>query len=101
MESTRMLQAIEELKQHYGPRSHIEIARDSVLARLASINKVEMPPILDDKQRRIFASKIELLEGFLRSDNGADAIEMLVDAFECYCEEVESKKDNEDDDDSA
>lgn len=95
MESTKMLQAMEQLKRHYGEKSQIEIARDAVLSKLANINKVEMPPILDDAQRRLFVSKIEMLEGFLRSDNGADSIEMLVDAFEHYCDEVEQGEEDD------
>lgn len=92
LESTKMLAAIEKLKTQLGKqKSHIEIARDAVLKQLADINKVEMPPILDEKQRRVFMDKLNHLSGFIDSESGADAIELLVNAFEHYCAEIEAK----------
>lgn len=99
MESTKLLQAIEQFRRQYDePVSHMTIMRDSVLKQLASINKVEMPEILDSNQRKIFMDKIGLLEGFLKSEDGADAIELMVNAFECYCDKVESEKEKDEDD---
>ena len=97
MESTKMLKAIAELRKQYDePVSHIDVARDAVLKQVAAINRVEMPAILDESQRRVFMNKIDMLEGFLKSDNGSDAVELLVNAFENYCKREEAKAEESD-----
>lgn len=102
MESTKLLKAIAELRKQYDtPVSHLDIVRDSVLKQVANATKVEMPAILDDSQRKVFMGKIDLLEGFLESPNGADAVELLVDAFENYCDKVENEAPETEDDDEG
>lgn len=92
LESTKMLDAIEKLRKQIGePMSHIEVARHAVLKQLADINKVEMPPILDEKQRKVFMDKLDYIAGYLESENGKDAIEFLVNDFEHYCKDMEAK----------
>lgn len=92
MESTKLLNAIMKLREQYAtPPSHMEVVRDSVLKQLATINKVEMPAILDETQRKVFVDKIDMLAGFLESDDGADAVELLVNAFEAYCDNLEAQ----------
>lgn len=87
MEATKLIQAIEKLKSQLDePKSHLEIVRDSILKQLAAANKLPMPEIFTDTQRRVFVNKLDMLEGFLESDDGADAVELLVNSFEHYCE---------------
>lgn len=89
MEATKMSLALKELAEQYTvPKSYVQVARDAVLEKLANKNKIEMPAILDDKQRKAFVDKIEYLAGFLESDDGADAIEFLMNAYEHYCERM-------------
>lgn len=97
MESTVLLRGLNELKEHYGEStSYVQIARDAVLRQVAAKNKVEMPAILDESQRKVFMDNISHLSGFLESDDGADAIELLVNAYKHYCDKVESEKDEDD-----
>lgn len=94
MESTKLIQAIERLRRTYErPPSHVEVVRDAVLKQINQIDKPEMPVILNESQRKVFMNKIDLLEGFLESEDGADAVEMLINAFEHYCERVEAGED--------
>lgn len=82
MEATALIQAIEQLRQTYTePPSHMEIVRHSVMSQLARISNVEIPPLLSDEQRQIFIANIDLVADFLRSEDGADSIELVVDSF--------------------
>lgn len=94
MHVTSMIEAITQLSKQYDePPSYLTIARDSILKQLALKNQVEMPPILDDAQRKVFMDNLKFLKGFLESDDGADAIELLVNAFEHYCYKMENAPD--------
>lgn len=95
MYSTKMMEDIAELKAKYNrPVSMIEVARDSIARQIASLQNVDMPPILSEEQRKVFMGKIDMLAGFLETQEGADAIELLIDAFEHYCAKLyEQEKD--------
>jgi hypothetical protein len=89
MEATKMLQALEALSEQYGgSTSYMQIARDAVLKQLAVKNQVPMPDILDESQRKIFMDNISHISGFVKSEDGADAIEFLMNAYEHYCERM-------------
>lgn len=97
MESTKIILALDELMEQYKePTSYMQVARDAVLRQVAMKNKVEMPDILDESQRKVFMDNIKHLAGFLESDDGADAVELLVNAYKHYCDKVESEKDEDD-----
>jgi hypothetical protein len=93
MEVTPMLDALHKLQAEYEtPPSHLEILRRALQERVARMGGTEMPPILTDEQRKAFADKIGYLAGFLESEDGADAVELLLNAGHAYCarEEAES-----------
>lgn len=93
MASTEFLQALEQLREEIGrPMSHVEVARHAVMKQLAAINNVPMPAILDDRQRKVFMDNIDHQAGFLKSDDGYDAIELVVDAYKHYCEKMEAEE---------
>lgn len=97
MESTKFLRGLDELMEQYSePTSLMQVARDAVMRQVAAKNKVEMPVILDEAQRKVFMDNIKHLAGFLESDDGADAVELLVNAYKHYCDRVESEKEEDD-----
>lgn len=96
MESTKMIKALKELAADYSaPPSYIQVARDAVLKQLAAKNRVEMPAILDESQRKVFMDNIGHLEGFLESDDGAESVELMVNAYKHYCEKQKVEPDDE------
>lgn len=96
MASSEFIQALEQLREEIGkPMSQMEVARHAVMKQLATINNVPMPAILDDRQRKVFMDNIDHLAGFLKSDDGYDAIELVVDAYKHYCEKMEQPEEEE------
>lgn len=82
MEATPMIDALQKLREVYQqPRGHMEIIRDALQHQLANAAGVSMPPLLNDGQRQAFAGKLDMLKSFLESEDGADAIELLMDAW--------------------
>jgi len=116
MESTKLLQAIEALRgqlQKEKPLSDMEIVRHATLSMLAKAHQVEMPPLLSTEQRQVFLRNIDHVAEFLQTQDGADAVELLVNAFVCFTEyknksvgqvqdeeeeEVEGEEEEEDED---
>lgn len=97
MESTKLIQAIEELSAQYGSTpSYMQVARDAVLKQLAAKNHIEMPAILDEEQRKVFMDNIDHLAGFLKSEDGADAIEFLVNTYQHYCDKEDAQEEEKD-----
>lgn len=85
MEATKLIEALGKLREGFDkPPSDMEILRRAVLAQVSRDGGVEMPPILNDAQRKIFAGKIDMVAAFLKTEDGADAVELLVGAFEAF-----------------
>lgn len=95
MEATRLAEQIEELKKlHPHPISSIEAIRRQL--------SNPQPAILNEQQRQLFIGRLDYVKGFLESEDGADTIELLVDAFRKYseaqqCEPETSEKLDDDD----
>lgn len=49
---------------------------------------MEMPPILNEEQRKVFADRVDKVTSFLESEDGADAVELLVNTFAAFADEV-------------
>ncbi len=84
MQSTQLVQAIEQLRGRFlnqAPPSDMEVVRQSVLRDLARMHQIEMPPILTTAQREVFAANMGVVSEFLSTTDGADAVELLVNAF--------------------
>jgi hypothetical protein len=89
MEVTSLISQLDELRsKHKEPISYIELARHSIKEQLARSVGIEMPPILSEAQRLVFLQNIDHLAAFLESENGADAVEILMDAFARFTEQV-------------
>lgn len=87
MAATQLIEAIEQIKKSYEtPPSNMEVVRYSVLQQLARMNDVEIPPLLTDEQRQTFIDNADKVADFLRSEDGADSVELLVNAFKCFCD---------------
>lgn len=88
MESTKMIESLRTLRAGFEkPPSDMEIIRRSLVNQVAKLHEVEMPPLLTQEQRKTFSADLECLEAFLKSEDGADAIELLVGAFSRFSEE--------------
>ena len=82
MESTKIIESLKSLRETFQqPVSDMEIIRRTLAAQTARLNGVEMPPILNADQRKVFSEKLDLLSDFLESEDGADAVELLLNAF--------------------
>lgn len=91
MQSTKFLQALNQLKADYAaPVSYMDITRDAVLRQVAMKNNIEMPAILDEEQRKVFTDRIDMVASFLESQNGADTIELLINAFTDHCDKLQN-----------
>lgn len=87
MASTAMVEMLRKLRTTYDkPISDMSIIRQTLASHSARLGTVEMPPILDEGQRKIFLGNLDELSEFLESEDGADAIELLVNAFTAFVE---------------
>lgn len=87
MEATRMVEALRTLRANMEkPPSNMELIRRSLVDQVAKANGVPMPPILNEEQRKVFADRAELVAEFLESEDGADAVELMVGSFNSFVE---------------
>jgi len=82
MEASGLIQALHTLRaQMDKPVSDLDIIRQSLQASIARNSGIEMPPLLTNEQRKLFIGKVDLVTAFLESEDGADAVELLIRAF--------------------
>lgn len=87
MVSTQLLEAIDKLReQNKTPIqfSNMEILRQSALRDLARLTGTPEPEVFTEAQRKLFVENCDRVAGFLASEDGADSVELLVDAFRRY-----------------
>lgn len=95
MEATKMIESLAALRATFDkPPTDMELVRRALHAQVARANGVEMPPILNEDQRKIFAGRIDQLTEFLESEDGADAIELLMNSFKAFSEPPGIEPDN-------
>lgn len=81
MEATRLIEALTEYRKQYEqPVSYLQVMRDLVLRA----QNPSMPPMFTEEQRKLLLSNLDCLTSFLACEEGADAIELLIDSFKCY-----------------
>lgn len=87
MESTRLVETIAKLREQYAePISDMEILRQSAMRELARITDQPEPQVFTEEQRQLLIDNCDHVTGFLESEDGADSIELLMDAFRRYTE---------------
>lgn len=89
MESTQLIESIEKIKQTYvdrKPPTDMEIVRHAIVSQLARMNEVEIPPLLSEEQRQAFIDNADKVSEFLRTEDGADSVELVVSSFRSFCE---------------
>lgn len=94
MKATEFLESLAELKKQYpSPVSHVRALNDLMYYHTTQ------PPVFTNEQRQVFVENIDKLSEFLESDEGAIAVELLVDAFNCFVEhqelEIEEEEESE------
>jgi hypothetical protein len=92
-EQTAMLEALDRLQAHFAqPMTQMQLIRHVLQKEAAAIGTPEMPMLLNEEQRRVFADHIDKVKAFLNSEDGRDAMELVVTAFTefaaCYDAEV-------------
>ena len=88
METTRMIETLRNLRASMDkPPSNMELIRRAVMEQAARANGIPMPAILNEDQRKVFADRADMLTEFLESEDGADAVELMVEAFNSFVEE--------------
>jgi hypothetical protein len=102
MEASRLIESLAAIRTQLEPEerlSDMDLIRRAVQAQEARALGIEQPPILNADQRKLFAENIELVTGFLESEDGADAVELLVSAWKTYVEncEIPTAEDADDD----
>lgn len=86
MESTRLIEQLNEFKRQNNleePISHLQVLRDMALRAL----NPQLPPMFTEEQRQLLLSNVDMLQSFLQCEDGADAIELLIDSFKCYIQQ--------------
>ena len=87
MEATRMVETLRALRASMDkPASNMEIIRRALAEQVARANGVPMPDILNEGQRKVFAERADMVADFLESEDGADAVELMVGAFNSFVE---------------
>lgn len=87
MEATSIIRALDQMRsQLQQPANTMQMIRQSVLAQANRLSIPQMPELLTEDQRRVFLADINRLEAFLKSEDGADAIALLVRSFEEFTE---------------
>jgi len=88
MQATPMVEALKKLRDSYeNPPSDMHIIRTSLMDQVASMGELRMPPLLNQTQRKVFVSNIDKVSEFLETEDGADAVELLVNAFTKFTED--------------
>ena len=85
MEATNLINSLNSMRANMAtPTSHMEIIRQAV----QRMSQPVQPNIFNEQQRQVFANKLDILQEFLESEDGADSIELLISSFNSF---VESK----------
>lgn len=88
MQSTAMVEALSKLRATFdNPPSDMEIIRRTLSRRAAGLTEIEMPPILNSAQRKVFLDNLDMVSAFLETEDGADSVELLVNAFSTFSAE--------------
>lgn len=88
MEVTRLIEALTEFRKQYEqPVSYLQVVRDLVMRA----QHPSLPPMFTEEQRCLLLSNIDCLTAFLACEEGADAIELLIDSFKCYLDRYEKE----------
>lgn len=86
MEATRLIKAIQELRSGMeSPPTQMEIIRRAV----ERMSAPTQPAIFNDQQRKLFENKLDLMREFIESEDGADAVELLTNAFDEFVKNKE------------
>lgn len=83
MESTRLIETIIEFKKQNNleePISYLQVLREIALRSL----NPQLPPVFTEDQRQILLKDVNCLQSFLECEEGADAVELLIDSFQHY-----------------
>jgi hypothetical protein len=82
MQTTAIIESLAKLRSQFEkPPTDMEIIRRALSSQAARLGAVEMPPILNEGQRKVFLGNLDELTAFLNSEDGADAIELLINTF--------------------
>ena len=85
MHASKLIDSLATLRATYDkPPTDMDMVRQALQAQVARASGLEMPPILTDAQRKVFADDIDRAKEFLESEDGADAVELLVCAFAAF-----------------
>jgi len=79
MESTRLIDALMELRKQYEePVSHLDVLRSLAMREVARVD------VFNEEQRKVLLADVDQLTDFLQSDDGTDAVELLMDSFRVF-----------------
>jgi hypothetical protein len=82
MDNLALLEQLEQLKAKVSaPATYMGMVRMALKQQIDNFSIVPMPPILDEDQRKVFLQDVELLETFLKSQDGSDAVQLLLESF--------------------
>lgn len=81
MEATKLIEALSQFRKQYEqPVSYLQVIRDMAMRA----QNPQLPPMFSEEQRQVLLANVDCLAAFLACDEGADAIELLIDSFKCY-----------------
>lgn len=83
MESTRLIEALGKIRANYSePVSHMEAIRRTLNEHVENADRPKTPDIFNPDQRKVFTDQIDQISAFLATEDGADAVELLVKSFQ-------------------
>lgn len=87
---SELIEALKKLRANFdAPSSDMAIIRQTLRDKISRLESPEMPPILSQDKREVILKDIDLLEEFLCTDDGNDAISLLMATWNSF---VESRK---------
>jgi hypothetical protein len=85
MESTQLLQDLAKLREQMSnPITHMQLIRQALQHQVALGTSIPMPQILSEDQRKVMLADVTCLEEFIKSEDGKDAVELMMIAFKEY-----------------
>ena len=88
-EASKLLTSLQALRTSIAePVSQMELIRRAVAGEKLRLDTPQFPLPLDMEQRKFMEDNIARLESFLTTEDGADALELLMSTFKEHCTAV-------------
>lgn len=85
MYSEALRQGLEAMRAQIAePMTDIQLIKEAMVREVAKKHQVVMPPILNEERWAKVLKDIDLLEAFLCTEDGDDAMDLLMNTWEAF-----------------